>query len=97
MSQYLDIYITDIKEINIDHNCKKILLDIFENILNNITWYTKKAEFSICDFANSTDYTKNYNLIMERITQAEAREELWQAIFTEKGKIKMIAMGQINR
>ncbi len=95
MLRHNDVFILDIQEQGIEAKDKDILLDTFEDLMCRTSSLVKKAEFDIDEFAFAGQKTKGYTLTIERLLR-EKKLEQWKATFIKGGKIKMIALGQVE-
>lgn len=95
MLKHNDVFIIDIQEQNIKAVDKDVLLETFEHLMCNTSSLVKKAEFDIDEFAWVGQQTKGYTLVMERLLREKTIEQ-WRATFSKDGKVKMIAVGQVE-
>lgn len=95
MLKYNDVCIIDIQEHGIKTKDKDILLETFKTLMCKTSLLVKKVEFDIDEFAWAGQQTKGYTLVMERLLK-EKKLEQWRATFSKDGKVKMIAVGQVE-
>ncbi|MBS5834398.1 MAG: hypothetical protein KIC51_04685 [Acetobacter sp.] len=95
MLKHNDVFIIDIQEQNIKAVDKDVLLETFEHLMCNTSSLVKKAEFDIDEFAWAGQQTKGYTLVMERLLREKTIEQ-WRATFSKDGKVRMVAIGQVE-
>lgn len=95
MLKHNDVFIIDIQEQNIKAVDKDVLLETFEHLMCNTSSLVKKAEFDIDEFAWAGQQTKGYTLVMERLLREKTIEQ-WRATFSKEGKVRMVAIGQVE-
>lgn len=95
MLKHNDVFIIDIQEQNIKAVDKDVLLETFEHLMCNTSSLVKKAEFDIDEFAWAGQQIKGYTLVMERLLREKTIEQ-WLATFSKDGKVRMVAIGQVE-
>lgn len=95
MLKHNDVFIIDIQEQNIKAVDKDVLLETFEHLMCNTSSLVKKAELDIDEFAWAGQQTKGYTLVMERLLREKTIEQ-WRATFSKDGKVRMVAIGQVE-
>ncbi len=95
MLKYNDVCIIDVQEYGIKTKDKDILLETFETLMCKTSSLVKKAEFDIDEFAWAGQQTKGYTLVMERLLREKTIEQ-WRATFSKDGKVRMVAIGQVE-
>lgn len=95
MLKHNDVFIIDIQEQNIKAVDKDVLLETFEHLMCHTSSLVKKAEFDIDEFAWAGQQTKGYTLVMERLLREKTIEQ-WRATFSKDGKVRMVAIGQVE-
>ena len=95
MLKHNDVSIIDIQEQNIKAVDKDVLLETFEHMRCHTSSLVKKAEFDIDEFAWAGQQTKGYTLVMERLLREKTIEQ-WRATFSKDGKVRMVAIGQVE-
>ncbi len=95
MLKHNDVSIIDIQEQNIKAVDKDVLLETFEHMMCHTSSLVKKAEFDIDEFAWAGQQTKGYTLVMERLLREKTIEQ-WRATFSKDGKVRMVAIGQVE-
>lgn len=89
-------FIIDVQEFDLNKTHRERLLDNVEYLMCHTSSLVKKAEFDINDFANTKKDIKNYTIIMERLLR-EPKLEQWRVTFIKDNKVKMVAIGQVER
>lgn len=95
MLKHNDVSIIDIQEQNIKAVDKDVLLETFEHMMCHTSSLVKKAEFDIDEFAWAGQQTKGYTLVMERLLREKTIEQ-WRVTFSKDGKVRMVAIGQVE-
>ena len=95
MLKHNDVSIIDIQEQNIKAVDKDVLLETFEHMMCHTSSLVKKAEFDIDEFAWAGQQTKGYTLVLERLLREKTIEQ-WRATFSKDGKVRMVAIGQVE-
>ena len=95
MLKHNDVSIIDIQEQNIKAVDKDVLLETFEHMMCHTSSLVKIAEFDIDEFAWAGQQTKGYTLVMERLLREKTIEQ-WRATFSKDGKVRMVAIGQVE-